>query len=82
MYQKGRIEDDEYDTEYDKLQSKLHMCDSEPQKRDLQPLKEFLKSDFGDLYEYLSKEERRSMWRSIIDRMVFNDYDNIDIKFL
>lgn len=82
MYQKGRIEDEEYDAEYDKLQAKLDMCNLEPQSRDLRPLKEFLKSDFKAVYEYLSKEEKRAMWRSIIDRMVFNDYDDIDIKFL
>ena len=82
MYQKGRIEDDEYDVEYDKLQAKLDMCDLEPQARDLKPLKAFLASDFKDIYEYLSKEERRALWRSIIDKMVFNDYDDIDIKFL
>lgn len=82
MYQKGRIDDDEYDKEYDKLQAKLDMCNSEPQTRDLKPLKAFLESDFRDIYEYLSKEEKRALWRSIIDRMVFNDYDDIDIKFL
>lgn len=82
MYQKGRIDDDEYDKEFDKLQSKLDMCDLEPQARDLKPLKAFLESDFKEIYEYLSKEERRALWRSIIDRMVFNDYDDIDIKFL
>lgn len=82
MYQKGRIEDDDYDTEYDKLQAKLDMCDLEPQARDLKPLKAFLASDFRDIYEYLSKEEKRALWRSIIDRMVFNDHNDIDIKFL
>lgn len=82
MYQKGRIDDDEYDKEYDKLQSKLDMCDLEPQARNLEPLKAFLKSDFKDIYEYLSKEEKRALWRSIIDKMVFNSHDDIDIKFL
>ena len=82
MYQKGRIKDEDYDAEYDKLQAKLDMCDLEPQARDLKPLKAFLASDFRDIYEYLSKEEKRALWRSIIDRMVFNGYDDIDIKFL
>lgn len=82
MYQKGRIDDADYDAEYDKLQAKLDMCDLEPQARDLKPLKAFLASDFRDIYDYLSKEEQRALWRSIIDRMVFNDYNDIDIKFL
>lgn len=82
MYQKGRIDDEEYDEEYDKLQAKLDLCDLEPQVRDLKPLKAFLASDFRDLYEYLSKEEKRAMWRSIIDKMDFRSYDDIDVDFL
>lgn len=82
MYQKGRIEDDQYDAEYDKLQAKLAMCNVDIEKRDLEPLKAFLKSDFKMIYKVLSKEEQRSMWRSIISQIVVNDYDNIDIKFL
>ena len=58
------------------------MCELEPNVRNLKPLREFLTSDFKNIYEYLSKEEKRALWRSIIDRMVFNDYDDIDIKFL
>ena len=52
--------------EYEKLQYKLQLCDEEPEKRDLRPLKTFLESDFRTLYDSLKKEEKRSMWRSII----------------
>lgn len=82
MYQKGRIEDDEYDAEYDKLQAKLAMCNTDSEKRDLKPLRAFLESDFKSIYKTLSKEEQRSLWRAIISRMIFNGYDDIDIKFL
>lgn len=82
MYQKGRIEDDDYDKEYDLLQSKLAMCDVDIEKRDLRPLKAFLESDFQMIYKALSKEEQRSMWRSIISQIIVNDYNNIDIKFI
>lgn len=82
MYQKGRIDDAEYDEQYIKLQSKLDMCEVNHEERDLEPLKVFLKSDFKTIYNILTKEEKRATWRSIIDRMIFHDYDDIDIKFL
>lgn len=82
MYQKGRIDDEEYDEEYEKLQYKLELCDEIPEERDLRPLKAFLESDFRTLYESLKREEKRALWRSIIKRMVVHSYDNIDIEFL
>ena len=82
MYQKGRIEDDEYDREYESLSYKLLQCDEIIEERDLKYLKSFLESDFKIIYESLTKEEKRSMWRSIITKMVVHDYDNIDIDFL
>lgn len=81
MYQKGRIDDDEYDEQYNKLQKKLSLCDIQPQKRDLEPLRKFLASDFKTIYDSLEREERRSLWRSIIDRMVAHD-DDIEIHFV
>lgn len=81
MYQKGRIGDDEYDEEYDKLQAKLDQSDETVVERNLQPLKTFLESDFKTIYEKLNKEEKRALWRSIIAKMVVHDHENIDIEF-
>ena len=82
MYQKGRIDDEEYDEEYEKLQYKLELCDEIPEERDLRPLKAFLESDFKTLYQSLKREEKRALWRSIIKRMIVHNYENIDIEFL
>lgn len=82
QYREERIDDEEYDEEYNILQTKLAACNLEPEKRDLRPLKSFLESDFQMIYKVLSKEEQRSLWRSIISQIVIHDYDNIDIKFL
>lgn len=82
MYQKGRIDDDVYDKEYDLLQAKMNMCNVDTEKRDLRPLKAFLESDFQNIYKALSKEEQRAMWRSIISQIIIHDYKNIDIKFI
>ncbi len=82
QWREERIDDDEYDHEYNILQTKLAQCNFEPEKRDLRPLKAFLESDFQVIYKSLSKEEQRSMWRSIISQIVIHDYNNINIKFL
>ena len=82
MYQKGRIEDEEYDEEYDRLQAKLDSCNEEIHERDLRPLKAFLESDFETLYDALKREEKRSLWRSIIKKIVVYDCDRVDIEFL
>ena len=82
MYQKGRMDDDEYDKEYERLQNQLKQCDQEAQVVDLEPLREFLNSDFKTLYESLTREEKRSLWRSIIRRMTIHDHDNIEVEFL
>ena len=82
MYQKGRIEDDEYDKEYEKLQAKLKLCEEQPVEVDLKPLKEFLNNDFKTLYDSLTREEKRSLWRSIIREMTVRTYHDIDIDFM
>lgn len=82
QYREERIDDDEYDEEYNILQTKLAQCNLEPEKRDLKPLRAFLESDFQMIYKTLSKAEQRSLWRSIISEIVIYDYDNIDIKFI
>ena len=82
MYQKGRIEDDEYDKEYEILQNKLKLSEQQPSEIDLKPLKEFLSNDFRTLYESLTREEQRSLWRSIIKEMTVHDYNDIDINFM
>jgi DNA invertase Pin-like site-specific DNA recombinase len=82
MYQKGRMSDEDYDKEYEELQAKLKKCDQQPSNVDLGPLKEFLNSDFKTLYGSLTREEKRSLWRSIIEEMTVHDYENIDIDFL
>ena len=82
QYREERIDDEEYDEEYNILQTKLAACNLEPEKRDLRPLKAFLESDFQMIYKALSKEEQRSLWRSIISQIVIHDYNNIEIKFI
>lgn len=68
MFRKGRIEEEEYDTEYYKLEKKLKELDTTepPPKRDLDALKGLLETDYKKLYAQLTKENKKAFWRSII----------------
>ena len=80
MYKKGRIEDDEYDREYEILENKLK--EAEVKKTDLSKAKEFLKMDFRTIYGEMTKEERASLWRSIIKEIEVRSYEDMRITFL
>ena len=49
--------------------------------RDLNKLKEVLTSDFDDIYTPLTKEEKRQLWRSIIDTLEVKGNDVVGIHF-
>ena len=49
--------------------------------RDLDPLREFLASDFEELYLSLEREEKRELWHSIIDHLVVEGNHVINVVF-
>lgn len=68
-YRKGRITEAEYDKEYEELEARLQELQThlEPVvKRDLTTYEELLKSDWKDLYNALTKENKRAFWRKYI----------------
>ena len=68
MFRKGRIEEEEYDTEYFKLEKKLKSLDvtEPPPKRDLDSLKGILETDYQGIYALLTKENKKAFWRTLI----------------
>lgn len=68
MFRKGRIEEEEYDTEYYKLEKKLKSLDitEPPPKRDLDAIRGILETDYRGIYEKLTKENKKAFWRSFI----------------
>lgn len=68
-YNKGRMEEDEYDKEYEKLEKKLEQLQKEPIKKDLTKLKDLTKIDWKTMYEELSRENKQAFWRTIIDKI-------------
>ncbi len=71
-YRKGRISEAEYDKEYDELEARLQELQAhlEPVlERDLTQYEELLKSDWKDLYNALTKENKRAFWRKHVKQI-------------
>lgn len=67
IFMKKRITATEYDRLYEKLESDLKsLMDSAPAPRDVKALEAFLSSGWESLYDKMSRENRRALWRSVI----------------
>lgn len=84
-YMGGGKSDDEYLSELADLKLQLAAAEREAsddyKERDLGPLREFLSSDFETIYASLEREEKRQLWRSIIDHLVVDGNNIADIVF-
>ena len=81
MYRKARISESEYDKDYDVLTAKLKELENrlEPVKeRDLTMYEELLKSDWKDIYNALTKENKRSFWRKYLKEIVITPTGEFD----
>lgn len=79
MFRKGRIEEEEYDTEYYKLEKRLKSLDTTepPPKRDLDAIKGILETDYRRIYEELTKENKKAFWRSFIREFTIDENKKI-----
>ncbi|MBR2388205.1 MAG: recombinase family protein [Clostridia bacterium] len=79
MFRKGRIEEEEYDTEYFKLEKKLKKLDTTepPPKRNIDALKGVLETDYRGIYAKLTKENKKAFWRSFIKEFVIDENKKI-----
>ena len=79
LYVDGLIEKEQFVTDRDKL---LAMIPKEQPKKDPSAARRIaLDGDFRERYNELTREDKRSLWRSIIDHMTADDQGNIDIFF-
>lgn len=84
VYMGGGKTDDEYMSELADLKAQLAAAEREEEgvkPRDLAPLREFLESDFEEIYLSLEREEKRQLWRSIIDHLVVEGNHVVDVVF-
>lgn len=68
-FNKGRMEEDEYDKEYERLEKKLAKLQSAPVKKDVSVLKDLSSMNWQGMYKELTLENKQSFWRSFIDRI-------------
>ena len=84
LYLNDLITMDEFKVDREKLMQQLDKIksdDSQPMK-DLSYLKNFLKTDFENIYVSLSIPEKRELWRSIIREIRVDHERNVRIIFL
>ena len=89
QFQKNRISIEKYDEQYEDLVKRIAEARAEevaaekpPEPKDLEPLREFLKMDILSIYPTLSREEKRILWRSVIDNIVVSPDGEYTVKFL
>ena len=68
-FNKGRMEEEEYDKEYERLEKELAKLQSEPVKKDVSVLKDLTSMDWRGMYKELTPENKQSFWRSFIDKI-------------
>lgn len=80
MFRKSRISEEEYDTEYFKLEKQLKELEKTeaPPKRDLDALKGVLETNYKGIYEELTKENKKAFWRSFIREFSLDEHKKID----
>lgn len=83
IYMNDGITDAAYESELADLKAQLAAAEREDVEvvRDLAPLREFLNSDFETIYHTLEQDEKRQLWRSIIDHLVVEGNNVVDIVF-
>ena len=85
MFQKNRITSAVYNAEYEELESILSDLQTvkTSKKRDLEPVKKLLESDFASIYNTLSQQNKQAFWRGIIKEIrQLGEPDHYAIIFL
>lgn len=82
-FRKKRMSVKEYDMEYEALEKELANLQKEtPKESDITILKEFLRSDWKEVYNSLDKENQRALWRNLIKEIKLDEEFKIDVDFL
>lgn len=84
MYLKKRIKTNDYDREYEKLEKELKQLErNTPKTADISHLRDFLNSDWRNIYHSLNRENKRALWRNMIKEIVIDVNLNIvDVIFI
>lgn len=83
MYMAGNISDADYLKEDAELKLLIAKAESEapPPERNMEPIKELLKTDFEAIYKTFEPEEKRRFWRGIIKEIKYDGKEIADVVF-
>ena len=80
----GNMSDEEYAEQTKELKAQIAKAQAVEEREekpvDTETVKAFLATDFEVIYETLTKEERRTLWRSVIDEIVLDGAEPVGIK--
>lgn len=81
----GNMTDEEYAEQTTTIKEQIVKAQAEESREekpvDTEAVKAFLATDFEGVYETLTKEERRTLWRSVVDEIVLDGTEPVGIKF-
>ena len=87
-FNKGRISEDKYDKEWERLEREINKLKEMPIKKDISHLKDLKDMSWVEMYRELTKENKQIFWRKFID-VIDIDLDNytkggeyFDVHFL
>ena len=82
-FRKKRISTKEYDAEYEDLEKRLARAKKDaPTVKDLSGIEAFLNSGWEQVYENLSREDKRALIRSVVKSMTFDENGDLVIDFV
>lgn len=74
LFVKGRIDEVKYDERYMLLEERLKEVQNElPQIKDISGIEAFLSSDWQKVYELMPREDKRALFRSVIDKIYIDE---------
>ena len=80
----GNMTDEEYAKQTNTIKNEIAIAEEEEARAekpiDLQAIRAFLDTDFEGVYTTLTKTEKRTMWRSVLQEIVLNDSEPVGIK--
>lgn len=84
LYVNELIDLEDYRIEYESLQAELKKITitATPEKKDLSHIRTFLDTDLQNIYDTLTPQEKRTLWSSIIDKIIVDNDGEIEIIFL
>ena len=82
-YMASNIPDDEYLSDQAEIKACIAGAEKEelPEDRDLTPLKKVLETDYKQLYETFTLEEKRRFWRNLIKEIVVEETEIKQVIF-